>query len=365
MAITERYCNPDLATGLNDGTSEANAWQSPSTAASSYAAGQRVNIKRTSSRDASGNVTFATSATDLAPVHIRGYTSTIGDGGMYQTSGQLTFSGNSLLIEGIDAEASINNSWLLNLSGNGSLGYRCRARNTYDSVGNHTRAFSASDSSFMFCDAIIDSSESLSSAFDLNRSSAYGCRGKVNGGIGFDVASAYRGNSVSNCYAFGNGTAGSRGIYITDSTNSAGTLISDNYIFGVGDGIGFDTTRTIAGSSSDSVIRNAIYSVTNGIYNNQAGVIEASVPLIQNAIGSAATARYSGFGDLPLPGDITLTADPFVDAANGDFTLNNVSGGGALLRAVGFQINMAYDWDNMTDLGTFSPSTETSHTFAC
>ena len=363
MAITERYCNPDLATGLNDGTSEANAWQSLSTAASSYAAGHRVNIKRTSSRDASGNLTFATSATDLAPVHIRGYTSTIGDGGMYQTSGRLIFSGNSLLIEGIDAEASLSSSVVLNLSGNGSLGYRCRARNTYASTNN--TALSASDSSFMFCDAIVDSSDSLSRAFDLNRSSAYGCRGKVNGGIGFDVYCAYRANSVRNCYAFGNGTAGSRGMYITDLNNSAGAFISDNYIFGVGDGIGFDATRTIAGSAPDSVIRNAIYSVTNGIYNNQTGVIEASVHLTQNAIGSAATARYSGFGDLPLPGDITLTADPFVDAANGDFTLNNVSGGGALLRAVGFQINMAYDWGNMTDVGTFSPSTETSHTFAC
>lgn len=33
---------------------------------------------------------------------------------------------------------------------------------------------------------------------------------------------------------------------------------------------------------------------------------------------------------------ITLTADPFTNAAGGDFSLNNVAGGGALLRAAGF-----------------------------
>lgn len=30
--------------------------------------------------------------------------------------------------------------------------------------------------------------------------------------------------------------------------------------------------------------------------------------------------------------DITLTANPFVDAANGDFNLNRVTGGGLALR---------------------------------
>lgn len=34
----------------------------------------------------------------------------------------------------------------------------------------------------------------------------------------------------------------------------------------------------------------------------------------------------------------TLTADPFVDAVNGDFNINNVSGGGALLRAVTYDL---------------------------
>jgi hypothetical protein len=31
--------------------------------------------------------------------------------------------------------------------------------------------------------------------------------------------------------------------------------------------------------------------------------------------------------------DITLSADPFVDSANGDFNINTTAGGGADLRA--------------------------------
>ena len=38
-------------------------------------------------------------------------------------------------------------------------------------------------------------------------------------------------------------------------------------------------------------------------------------------------------------GNITLTADPFVDAANGDFNLNADAGGGATLRANNYAIN--------------------------
>ena len=37
--------------------------------------------------------------------------------------------------------------------------------------------------------------------------------------------------------------------------------------------------------------------------------------------------------------DITLTADPFVDAANGDFNISDSAGGGATLRANNFSIN--------------------------
>jgi hypothetical protein len=48
----------------------------------------------------------------------------------------------------------------------------------------------------------------------------------------------------------------------------------------------------------------------------------------------------NGFTE-PLPNDangITLTADPFVDAANNDFNINNAAGGGAVLRSTKYTL---------------------------
>ena len=39
--------------------------------------------------------------------------------------------------------------------------------------------------------------------------------------------------------------------------------------------------------------------------------------------------------------DITLTADPFIDAANGDFNLNATAGGGAVLRSTKYTVGGA------------------------
>lgn len=47
---------------------------------------------------------------------------------------------------------------------------------------------------------------------------------------------------------------------------------------------------------------------------------------------------------------ITLTADPFTNAAGGDFSLNNVAGGGALLRAAGFD---PFWGSGFADVGVF------------
>ena len=56
-------------------------------------------------------------------------------------------------------------------------------------------------------------------------------------------------------------------------------------------------------------------------YNNTSGLTNPS------SFGKDAITKY---------GWITITGDPFVDAANGDFRLNNTAGAGAALRAAGF-----------------------------
>jgi len=54
---------------------------------------------------------------------------------------------------------------------------------------------------------------------------------------------------------------------------------------------------------------------------------------LNNAVGNVGADVNVGNG--PDINKIALTADPFTNAAGGDFTLNNTSGGGALCRAAG------------------------------
>lgn len=55
-----------------------------------------------------------------------------------------------------------------------------------------------------------------------------------------------------------------------------------------------------------------------------------------NAAGNNTSGNYQGGDTYKADSSVTLTADPFVDADNGDFRLNLAAGGGALLRGVGF-----------------------------
>jgi hypothetical protein len=58
--------------------------------------------------------------------------------------------------------------------------------------------------------------------------------------------------------------------------------------------------------------------------------------LINCASGNATSGVYDSGGTPAIAiGEITLTADPFTNAASGDFSLNTTAGGGALLRAAG------------------------------
>jgi len=53
-----------------------------------------------------------------------------------------------------------------------------------------------------------------------------------------------------------------------------------------------------------------------------------------NAVGGNTSGNYS---QIPSgPHDVTLTGDPFTNAAGNDFSLNNVAGAGAACRNAGF-----------------------------
>jgi hypothetical protein len=174
---------------------------------------------------------------------------------------------------------------------------------------------------------------------------------------------------VTGCTTFGVSANQAGGLikdcYVHDNSCPGGTIVN----FGtVVTGCIFDTNT---GASSDGLILNAAYSsgrspifnnvfyangrdgirntgnyygdcISDNIFVNNVGIglnttamspLRDSVFYHHNAYFGNGTARS---GNNAGTGDVTLTGDPFVDAANGNFALNNTAGAGAACRAAGY-----------------------------
>jgi len=120
---------------------------------------------------------------------------------------------------------------------------------------------------------------------------------------------------VINCLLYGNGSYGFK------STRNC--LVSGCIIYG-------NTSDGVNVTGYASVITDNIISSNGGYGINadaewQLGSVEDRNAFYSNTSGSLNNITAGSF-------DITLTADPFTDAASGDFTINETSGGGADLR---------------------------------
>ena len=331
MAFTETYLNYDLGSGGNDGTTEADAWRTWGDAISGASAGDRVNVKRTSSRIDTGEISWTVSGTATAPIHIRAYTSSVGDGGMFEMDDRFKCSGENVLTEGLDI--SSNTTLLLWQTGDMSASYRCKVVTT-SSGGAIAKA---ADGVFINCSFTAPISSSY--IVLVTQGSLLGCYIEVSsgavssGGRAVQVYSGYKKNSVVNCIIKGNGDADLIGIKMDDDHNREGGLILNNTIENCG--IGLQMPDGANTSKTDMIIiqDNIIYNGVRGMENLQAtNTTTVGHILNNNATGSLSGAAYTNMGDLNLNA-VTLTASPFVDTT--DYQLNNISGGGALLKKRG------------------------------
>lgn len=117
----------------------------------------------------------------------------------------------------------------------------------------------------------------------------------------------------SNCTIYGNGGGG----IIETSLNATNSILTYFLI------------------KSSIIYGNTGWGVNNLNATNTPGL--ASQYLMEtNAWGSNSLGNYSSTVFPGGPGDVTLTANPFNNAAGGDFSLNNTTGGGKALKALGF-----------------------------
>lgn len=129
------------------------------------------------------------------------------------------------------------------------------------------------------------------------------CIADTMGGDGFNQGALSPSTGMFGCVAYGNT---GDGVEVTGTYEGFNCILNCIFVNNGGYGVKFgyqERTATFLG-----VDKNAFYNNTSGQVNN----------------------------GLNGPGDVTLTADPFVDAANGNFALNSTAGGGAACRAAGF-----------------------------
>ena len=125
-----------------------------------------------------------------------------------------------------------------------------------------------------------------------------------------------------NNLVYGNG---SHGLYITNGAGYiSGNIIANNT------GNGINVSSNFARIHSNIIAGNA-----NGIVRTGTAVQGAN-SISRNAFYGNTTANVTGF--LRSENEVLLTADPFVDAAAGDFNLNADAGGGATLRSTNYTL---------------------------
>lgn len=133
-----------------------------------------------------------------------------------------------------------------------------------------------------------------------------GCRSYSNDDHGYrvEVDNAYRNSvTISNCVSHGNGDSG---LFIWGTPDTAqGPISVTNCIF---------ANNGDEGITAASDVDLLVYNDFNAFYLNSGGEVDNITK---------------------GPNSVTLSADPFVDAASGDFRLNTTPGGGADLRGTG------------------------------
>jgi hypothetical protein len=333
LSWTERFVRAD-ADGTGNGTTDANSGANGSwtlaqalTVTTGAQPGHRVNVKAGTYASATTVRATATAGTETSPIWWRGYNTTIGDLDSDHATARpvLTWTGDGRfdinhqfqLFSSMDFSGATSNTGLVRFLANNVTFKRCSVANTNTgssanaSVSNSNNinliysSFSAASTTVSFC------VQTLNSWF------ISGCL--FSGGVsGLSIAGT---TGVANC------------IFQNTATN--GILISGQ-VATIKDCIFYNTgTNGINNSarSSTLLIENNIFSTMSiGIAYTGSGSRPYGAYRINNAFYSMTSSQESGFGDMPAFDPITLTADPFEDAAAGDFNINSNSGGGLLLR---------------------------------
>lgn len=321
-APTNYYVDP---VGGNDttgdgsiGTPWATAQKAFNTITRNSTSGDQVNIKASGTLTISGTWSLATygTPTDTAPLIIRGYTSAANDGGIGVVSGggSSIFNSTSIPLVVIDMRFTNCGSNLMIRTGGTSFFRNCQFDNASPTSGVAAVRLSAGVISYCyFTDIAGNGIMSSSGATIANCTFVNGASNKflsaivyTGGGAdvsfcifkldststGIDYRSTGSAMRAVNCSIYSNAGTGS-GIYINSA--SALSSILNNLIVGFS-GTGGKAIQSTAGSKLWNYGGNKFY--------NNLTAFDGNADVFNDAGGNS-----------------TLSANPFTDAANGDFSI--------------------------------------------
>jgi hypothetical protein len=154
---------------------------------------------------------------------------------------------------------------------------------------------------------------------------AFGCESYDNTTLGFRVADS----SLTFCLAHGNSGASTDGISAWEGATSAGIFTCCT---SYGNGRSGFNLGSFAGRASRLI--NCLAYGNGGEGYRAEGVKDGAV-LLNCFGGNNTSGNYNATNLTNVVNFTALSADPFMDVANDDFSLNTAAGGGAAVRAAG------------------------------
>lgn len=331
MAFTEKYVTV-TGGGLHDGSSEANAWTLAEGIAN-YAAGDRVNVKAGTYTVSSEQI-WSTNGTQYAPVHWRGYKSTIGDMDSTPTSQR---------VEGTDIPYFNNTAHRWRVDGDRICFSNISFKANYQYYA--TQCYGANHCSFFRCRMVNVSTSSTAVAFltDSVFTSIDSCYLEVptTGDKCLFLYYPTGANSLTNSIVKG----GNYGVHIGNylSISISNTLIHSQATSAV-----FITNQSrcelhncvlynsgshlFDGGSTDgtnrSIIDSCVFSESGGYAVNQNSGSDNPYIVLTNNLYHDASFASGRLNNIVYDQNASVdSSSPFVDAAAGDFTLASSSNG--------------------------------------
>ena len=339
VTFTERYVDAS-ATGGGTGT-QADPWTLNESLAN-VAAGDRVNVKAGTYNVT--NDTCTTSGTRTSPIVFRGYKTTIGD--LDNSNENLTSATDIPVVVTSTAGFGFNNCSFLSVNhmnfeggpwGYQSTGFRvavpygsvrkCRFTSTGTGPGANSIACVTGGTTTVYIDCYFSSSSTAGYEILSSCAVALNCVFEGTGSSDGPPAIESSVNGAYNCL-FINCSTGIAISYNLQTVTIQGCLFYNPTQSGTAiraTGAGYERLRI----------------VKDCVFVNQSTAIDSLLTDASNwyVDGCAYYNVATQLQDVPYQSNaITLTADPFVSAANGNFNLNDFPGGGNLLRAKYYEL---------------------------